>query len=83
MMRITLKLFSGLMEYLPNSSDDNSVEIDQIAPISALEIMQKFNIPENEVRTMMLNGRFLPEDRHSDSLQDGDVLTVWPAIQGG
>lgn len=82
-MKITVKFFSSLMEYLPASADDNSIEIEQASPLTPIQVIERFGVPEEEVRTMMKNGTFLPEDQRTASLEDGDVLTVWPAIQGG
>jgi sulfur carrier protein ThiS len=82
-MNITVKLFSSLMEYLPADATDNMIELNEAVAVSPIQIIDRFKIPHNEVRTMMKNGTFLPEqDRHTP-LSEGDVLTVWPAIQGG
>ena len=82
-MKITVKFFSSLMEYLPTNGTDNSIELNEAVAVSPLQIIDRYKIPHNEVRTMMKNGTFLPEQDRNISLEDGDVLTVWPAIQGG
>ena len=82
-MKITIKFFSSLMEYLPANATDNSIELNEAAAMSPIQIIDRFKIPHDEVRTMMKNGTFLPEQERNSPLEDGDVLTVWPAIQGG
>ena len=71
------------MEYLPKNIEDNFVELQDNPALSPMQIIAKFNIPPDEVRTMMKNGTFLPEQERNSPLEDGDILTVWPAIQGG
>ena len=82
-MKVTVKFFSSLMEYLPADAVDNSVEIVQGSPVSPNHVLERYKIPEAEVQTMMVNGVFLPPDKRGDPLSDGDTLTVWPALQGG
>lgn len=82
-MKITVKFFSSLMEYLPEGTDGNAAEVNAAGAMSANEALARFKVPAAEVRTVMKNGAFLPEDQRDDPLADGDVLTVWPAIQGG
>lgn len=80
-MKVTVKFFSSLMAYLPPDRQDNTIELT--ASMTPREIIERFGVPEAEVRTMMKNGTFLPEAHRDTPLEDGDVLTVWPAIQGG
>ena len=82
-MKITVKFFSSLMEYLPDNIDGNSMELEVGEGISANEILMRYKIPQAEVQTMMKNGVFLPEEQRDEQLGDGDTITVWPSIQGG
>ena len=82
-MKVTIKFFSSLMEYLPANATDNSVEIVQASPVSPNQVLERYKIPEGEVQTMMINGVFLPPEKRDEPLSDGDTLTVWPALQGG
>ncbi|MYB35412.1 MAG: MoaD/ThiS family protein, partial [Gammaproteobacteria bacterium] len=81
-MKITIKLFSSLMEYLPPDASGNAIELIENSTLTPTDIIGGLKIPSAEVRTMMLNGTFLPEQERQKPLQDGDVLSVWPAIQG-
>ena len=82
-MKVTVKFFSSLMEYLPADARDNTVEIVQASPVSPDQVLERYKIPEAEVQTMMINGVFLPPEKRGEPLSDGDTLTVWPALQGG
>ncbi len=82
-MKVTVKFFSNLMEYLPKNIEGNAIQLDESGSITPNQILQRFNVPDAEVRTVMRNGVFLPFDARDEKLEEGDVLTVWPAIQGG
>ena len=82
-MKITVKFFSSLMEYLPTGSDDNFVELNVGDGFAVNDVLEKFNVPKSEIQTVMKNGAFLPEEERGNPLQDGDTITLWPSIQGG
>ena len=82
-MKITVKMFSSLMEYLPPDAAGNSIELIENSPLTPTDIMNRLDVPSAEVKTMMLNGTFLPEQERHKALSHGDVLSVWPALQGG
>ena len=84
-MKVTLKLFSGLMEYLPPDADGNALEIS--APPSATltphALIDRCRLPREQAKVVMRNGEFLPPEKRDLPLEDGDVISVWPSIQGG
>ncbi len=82
-MKITVKLFSSLMEYLPKSIEGNAIVLDEPDAITPNQVLKRFNVPDAEIRTVMRNGVFLSVEARDVELEEGDVLTVWPAIQGG
>jgi sulfur carrier protein ThiS len=82
-MKIKLKLFSGLMEYLPPQAEGNVLEISLPGSITAHGLLDRYNVPRKEAQVVMKNGEFLPLDQRDLALNDGDVISVWPAIQGG
>lgn len=81
-MKITLKLFADLDEYLPADARGNAVEVEA-QEITANAVLARYKLPPAAIRVVMLNGNFLPEDQRDAQLQDGDVLAAWPTIQGG
>jgi len=82
-VKVTVKLFSSLMEYLPPGASGNTIELIENSPLTPTDITERLNVPSKEVRTMMLNGSFLPVEERHQALRNGDVLSLWPAIQGG
>ncbi|NBO77748.1 MAG: MoaD/ThiS family protein, partial [Betaproteobacteria bacterium] len=48
------------------------------------DIIAPFNLPMKLVHLVLINGVYVaPEDRASRTLQEGDVLAIWPPIAGG
>lgn len=82
-MTVTVKFFSSLMEYLPETVDGNSVEIPGAQGITPNQILDRYKVPYDEAQMMMRNGEFLPNENRDNPLQDGDKLGIWPTIQGG
>ena len=82
-MKITVKLFSSLMEFLPSTANGNSVEIKSQPGASCDSLLAQLQVPADAVRVVMVNGEYVAPEHRADSLSDGDTISVWPAIQGG
>ena len=84
-MKITLKLFASLTDYLPDQArSSNIVELDAPAGTTISQLIERFDLPPKLVHLVLVNGTFIaPEDRASHSLQEGDALAIWPPIAGG
>ena len=82
-MEIKLKLFSSLMEYLPSTAEGNTVKISSASIMSCDDLISKYNIPHEAVQVVMVNGEFRAVELRSEPLADGDVVSIWPSIQGG
>ena len=84
-MNITFKLYASLAQHLPpEAARGNAVQID-VAPQSTIaDIIAPYNLPMKLVHLVLINGVYVaPEDRASRTLQEGDVLAIWPPIAGG
>lgn len=84
-MKIILKLFASLTDYLPpQAKQGNLVEIE-IAPDATIsQIIERFALPEKLVHLVLVNGAYVePENRLSRTLKEGDALAIWPPIAGG
>jgi sulfur carrier protein ThiS len=59
-----------------------ALEVRDGAPIA--EVVEPFGLPPKLVHLVLVNGVFVPpEQRLSRTLNDGDVLAIWPPIAGG
>ena len=84
-MKITLKLFATLTDYLPvEARYTNVVEMDIAPQDSISQILEQYRLPPKLVHLVLVNGSYIaPENRPIRTLQEGDVLAVWPPIAGG
>ena len=83
-MKVTLKLFATLGNFLPPGADRNQIEVDLSEGSSIKDLLSKHNVPMDVCHLILLNGIYNPP-AESDSipLNDGDVVAVWPPIAGG
>lgn len=83
-MRVTVKLYATLGDYLPAGSKNNRVELEVAANASVSEVLAPFALPTRLTHLVLVNGVFIPpEERAISRLKDGDMLAVWPPIAGG
>ena len=83
-MKVTVKLFATLADYLPSNSRGNQValEVAESDPINA--VLACFSLPQKLVHLVLVNGVYVPPaERNSRCLAEGDQLAVWPPIAGG
>jgi len=84
-MRVTVKLYAGLQDYLPTEADANSTLLDIDDDTTVHQLINRFHVPRHEVHLILLNGIFVePGARDSAGLlKEGDTLAVWPPVAGG
>ena len=84
-MKITLKLFASLTDYLPPENKyTNMLELDVAPDASILQIIAPMSLPEKMVHLVLVNGKYVAaQDRPTTTLVEGDVLAIWPPIAGG
>jgi sulfur-carrier protein len=84
-MKITLKLFASLTDYLPAADRSSNVtQLDVAKDASILQIIEPFGMPPKLVHLVLVNGVYIyPEKRDTHVLAEGDVLAIWPPIAGG
>ena len=84
-MKITLKLFASLTDYLPVTSKyTNIVELEVADGVTITEVTEPYHLPEKLVHLVLVNGHYIaPEHRAAKVLVEGDVLAIWPPIAGG
>ncbi|MBK4739050.1 MoaD/ThiS family protein [Noviherbaspirillum pedocola] len=83
-MKITLKLYATLGEYLPPNQKHNAVDIEVEPETRIADIVERFHLPVKLVHLVLVNGVYVaPEMRAQRGLQEGDVLAMWPPVAGG
>jgi sulfur carrier protein ThiS len=83
-MKITLKLFATLGDYLPPGARQNQIELALPEGTSVADAIAPLGLPAPLVHLVLVNGVYIaPADRASRLLVDGDALAIWPPIAGG
>lgn len=83
-MRLTVKLYATLGDYLPAGSRNNRAEVEVAAGCTVAEALAPFALPARLTHLVLVNGVFVPEAvRAATALSEGDTLAVWPPIAGG
>jgi sulfur-carrier protein len=83
-MEITLKLYAGLSQYLPENSEKHAIQINISPSETAFSILEKFNVPKESAHLVLLNGVYIePEERDKTNFKEGDTLAAWPPVAGG
>ena len=84
-MRITLKLYATLTDYLPPAArQSNQLVMDVPEDATIQSIVAPLNMPPKLVHLVLVNGSFIPpEKRAAHTFNPGDVLAIWPPIAGG
>lgn len=83
-MRVTVKLYATLSDYLPPTAKNNRVEIEVAENVAVDAVLAPFSLPPKLTHLVLLNGVFIaPGERAVTCLGEGDTLAVWPPIAGG
>jgi molybdopterin converting factor small subunit len=76
-MRITLKLFASLGQFLPAGAKAHAVQVEVPDGASAHQVLE-------QVHLVLLNGVYLDAQARERSLiKDDDALAAWPPVAGG
>lgn len=83
-MKITVKLFAQLGQYLPEGSSDHQAVVEVSAGAAPREVMAALHLAEENCHLVLVNGVYLePGRRATHSLSENDVLAIWPPVAGG
>ena len=83
-MKITLKLFVSLAQYLPGTAVRNIAEIDVASDATVHQVIDAYHVPRPAAHLILINGVYvLPQDRDQPIFHAGDVLAIWPPVAGG
>ena len=80
-MQITIRLLASYQQYLPDGHDPQAgyqLEVELGATVG--QVLPDLPIPADGPCTFLVNGRHASRDHF---LQEGDTLSVFPAVGGG
>ena len=79
-MKIYIKLYAGLANYMPDKKLDNLLVVDIKPNTTVYNLIKKLNLPAEKVKIIFLNNRHSNGD---EILEDNDRLGIFPLIAGG
>ena len=83
-MKITLKRFASLAEFLPSGAHENAIEVEVADGLSLNGVIDHYRVPRHLAHLVLINGVFVqPEERDEPKLKSGDALAIWPPVAGG
>ena len=88
-MRILLKLYATLTDYLPLDAAGrrpahNQLDLDVPEGSDVQSVIDRFRLPPRQVHLVLVNGVYVaPSKRAVHRLAPGDALAIWPPIAGG
>ena len=83
-MRIRIRLFATLQQYLPAGSDGSETTVDLRDGATVVDALDALAVPANLAHIVFVNGRHvLRDDLAVRQLAEGETLSVFPAIGGG
>lgn len=83
-MKITLKLYATLGEYLPADVQGNEIEVEVGKNATPHDVIEQFHVPRSMVHLVLLNGVYIaPDERAKSVMRTGDALAIWPPVAGG
>jgi molybdopterin converting factor small subunit len=83
-MKIRVKLYASLAEYLPAGASKNEADLEVNEGVSPTQVILRLGLPEKMCHMVLVNGVYIdPEDRGTATLEAGDHLAIWPPVAGG
>jgi molybdopterin converting factor small subunit len=85
MSKMTVKLFAGLMDYLPvKSTKAHGFDYPITDATTVGYLIDDLKLPRNVIHIVLLNGVYLDAETRDDViLKEDDILGFWPAVAGG
>ena len=84
-MKVTLKLYAALSDYLPTEArKTNALQLDLAEGTTPAQVIGSQNLPHKLCHLVLIDGVFVPPaERARRALAEGDTLAIWPPIAGG
>jgi len=78
-----LELYASLMPLLPPGNSRFRREIKVADNAVVQDVIDEYNIPMEQAHIVLVNGKFVCDERDQHQLVSGDVLSIWPPVAGG
>ncbi|MBL6933233.1 MAG: MoaD/ThiS family protein [Rhodospirillales bacterium] len=83
-MKITLKLYAVLGQYLPDHAKKNEAEVEVEDASALTSVLAAYGVPPEHCHLVLVNGHYIaPSERADKILKEGDALAAWPPVAGG
>lgn len=83
-MKIRIKLYASLGEYLPADAVKNEADLEVNDKTTPTQVILRLGVPEKMCHMVLINGVYVaPEERSERLLEEGDHLAIWPPVAGG
>ncbi len=82
-MKMYIELYASLMKLLPPGKERFRREIKVDKGTTVQDVIDRFNIPMEQAHIVLVNGKFVCDEREKHTLEEGDVLSIWPPVAGG
>ena len=83
-MKITVKFYSTLGDFLPDGAKNNVGEMEIADNASAQDVVNRLGIAMKMVHLTLVNGVYVaPGNLAAQPLKEGDTLAMWPPLAGG
>ena len=79
-MKVSIKLIATYRKLLPEDARGNTVQLDVPPGARVEDVLIKFNVPSDRASVILVNGHVPVTDQQLD---EGDVITAFPAMAGG
>lgn len=79
-MQVEVRVFSGLEKFLPHKRFGEPLTVDIIEGETIRDLLQKLGIPEDQVYTILVDGRHQSLDY---TLRQDERISFFPPVGGG
>ena len=77
LMKITLKLYAGFSQYLPENAVGNEAEITIDPEVHLQGVLDCYGIPSEQILLVFVNGVYVPpDDREGYTFAEADTLAI-------
>ena len=82
-MKMHLELYASLMHLLPPGNARFRRDIKVADDANVQDVIDEYKVPNELAHIVLVNGKFVCENRSEHLLEEGDVLSIWPPVAGG